>query len=107
MQPDDFAVKIKNEMSRIGWSLNDFVMEYDKYHSYKSKLTIDSLKKQLSRKTTNQALLKNYLDFIYQHETWRKLDNIKPLFIDDKLEGGFILEMAKISCEITKTLKKT
>lgn len=29
MQQDDFAVKIKNEMSRIGWSLNDFVMEYD------------------------------------------------------------------------------
>ncbi len=48
MQQDDFAVKIKNEMSRIGWSLNDFVMEYDKYHSYKSKLTVESLKKHLS-----------------------------------------------------------
>lgn len=106
MQPDDFAATIKNEISRIGWSLNDFVREYDKHHSYKSKLTIDSLKKQLSRRTTNQALLKNYLNFIYQHEAWRKLDNIKPLFIDDKLEDEFILEMAKISCEITKKIKK-
>ena len=106
MQQDDFAVKIKNEMSRIGWSLNDFVMEYDKYHSYKSKLTIDSLKKQLSRKTTNQALLKNYLDFIYKHEAWRKLDNIKPSFVNDFLETEFVFEMTEISQSITKKLKK-
>ncbi|MFQ2148664.1 hypothetical protein ACK33U_08560 [Aeromonas jandaei] len=106
MKPDNFAITIKMEMSKIGWSLNDFVIEYDKYHSYKSKLTAESLKKQLSRKTTNQDLLKNYLDFIYKHEAWRKLDNIKPSFVNDFLETEFVFEMTEISQSITKKLKK-
>ncbi|WP_148611556.1 hypothetical protein [Aeromonas sobria] len=106
MQPDNFAITIKTEMSKIGWSLNDFVIEYDKYHSYKSKLTVESLKKQLSRKTTNQDLLKNYLDFIYKHEAWRRLDNIKPSFVNKNLEKEFIFEMTEISQSITRKLKK-
>lgn len=106
MKPDNFAIIIKAEMSKIGWSLNDFVIEYDKHHSYKSKLTVESLKKQLSRKTTNQALLKNYLDFIYKHDAWRKSDNIKPSFLNNHLEKEFVFEMTKISQSITNKLKK-
>jgi hypothetical protein len=105
MQSDEISKKIKTELSRIGWSLNDFVIEYDKHHSYKSKLTFDSFKKQLSRKTTNQALLENYLEFIYQHAEWRKRDNIKPSFVGELLGDDFIREMRNISRNITSKLK--
>lgn len=105
MQSDEISKKIKTELSGIGWSLNDFVIEYDKYHSYKSKLTLDSFKKQLLRKTTNKALLENYLEFIYDHDAWRKRDNIKPSFVGELLDDDFIREMSNISRNITSKLK--
>jgi hypothetical protein len=105
MQSDEISRKIRAELSRMGWSISDFVREYDKYHSYNSRLTSDSLKKQLSRKTTIQPLLKTYLDFIYQHEAWRKIDNVKPIFVGSLLEDDFISEMSNISRNITRKLK--
>lgn len=58
MKPDNFAITIKMEMSKIGWSLNDFVIEYDKYHSYKSKLTAESLKNSYQEKQPTRLYLK-------------------------------------------------
>ncbi|MCP5170217.1 MAG: hypothetical protein H6999_10745 [Hahellaceae bacterium] len=105
MQSVEIAKKINSELKKIGWSKNDFVREYDKFHSYKSQLTRDSLQKQLSRKTTNPALLSDYLDFLYQHSDWKKHDQVKPTFAVSDLEDDFINDMREISSNITKKLK--
>lgn len=107
MDYDDKAQKIKDEISKIGWSMNEFVFEYDKFYNYKSKLTCDSFKKQLARKTTRTSLLNNYLEFIYKHPTWIAHNDIRPTFINDELDDSFVLEMRQISAIITKKITQS
>lgn len=107
MDYDDKAQKIKDEISKIGWSMNEFVVEYDKFYNYKSKLTCDSFKKQLTRKTTRTALLNNYLEFIYKHPRWIAHNNVRPFFINDELDDSFVLEMRRTSANITKKITQS
>lgn len=97
----EISNRIKGELSKMGWSMNEFVKEYDKFHSYRSGLTIDSFKKQLARKTTNPNLLNSYLNFLYQHPKWVKLDQVRPIFVTSELDEGFVSEMEAISEKIT------
>lgn len=99
--------QIRGELSKLNWSMANFVKEYDKYHKYKSKLTEESFKKQLSRKTTSTGLLNTYLDFIYSHKEWRRLGNIKPYYTSQEyFSSEFHEPMKKISKLISERVEK-
>jgi len=99
--------EIRGELIKLNWSMADFVKEYDKHYKYKSKLTEESFKKQLSRKTTSSGLLDAYLDFIYSHREWLILGNIKPCYTSDEhFSAEFNERMKGISKLISDKVEK-
>ncbi len=87
--------------------MGDFVKEYDKHFKYKSRLTEESFKKQLSRQSTKSKLLENYLRFIQSHEQWLKIGEIRPIFMsEEELSPEFNEGMKKISKLITSVIEK-
>jgi hypothetical protein len=99
--------EIKDELSKLGWSMADFVKEYNKYLKYKSGLTEDTFKKQLYRDTTNPALLGIYLKFISSHDEWLKLGSIRPVFTSkEKFSLEFNEGMKRISKLISDSVEK-
>lgn len=106
MTANELQQNIKEELSNLGWSLSDFVMEYGKSMKYKSGLKEEALKKQLSRKTTQPGLLQAYLNFIYGHEAWIKLGKIRPVCTSsEEFDAEFNNRMANISKMISTKLE--
>lgn len=106
MKTKKIQEEIKGELSRLSWSLSDFVKTYDKHCKYNSKLTDESFKKQLSRSTTNPNLLEGYLNFIHSHDQWQRLGMIRPCFSsEEEFETETNIEMKNISKLISNSIK--
>jgi len=106
MKSAKIQTDIKNQLASLGWSQKRFVREYDKNLKYKSKLTVESLKKQLSRPTTEPRLLKTYLEFIESHSDYQKLGLIKPVNTSkNQFDDEFNNKMKQISKSITERIK--
>jgi len=102
--------EIKYIISQLGWSQNElarilYTELHDDDHPDAIKNFKERLKKELSRSTTKEEKLKNYMDIISQQRKYEKIDTVfnkyKPTqVLSSSLRGG----ISKVSKELDNKL---
>ncbi len=106
----DLQNEIKKNLAQLSWSQKRFARElytdrFDVDHDDELISFQEKIKKDLSRPTIKPALLKTYLDFITQHDDFKKQDLIyRPYQPSSELSECMTKGMAKISNDIEKLL---
>ena len=67
----------------------------------------NNVRKHLQRSTVQPEVLQAYLDIIYLHPDFLKIDLIRPVYLkDDAIDPGLEQELKRISQGLTRDLKK-
>lgn len=104
---------IKKLQHQLNWKFSTlvevlYVELNDDDDSNKQTRFSESLKKQLSRKTTPKEKLERYLQIIKQHPDFKKLNLVHNTYIktDDVISKTVAAGIKKISIDLDKQLEK-
>lgn len=110
--PQYIQDKIKQIRDALNWTNNQLATvlytELNEDDNLKKiKNFEESIKKQLTRETTDMALLQNYLEILLRHSDVRKLGLIANKYVASEcLDSTLRAELRCISLEIDKVLSR-
>lgn len=94
--------KLKWSQKRLGREL--YYAKYDDDDAVEISRSEEKAKKDLSRKSTKPEVLQSYLDVIVQHNEFKKLDIVVPVYqksgaLSEDVERG-MLQISKVISEL-------
>jgi hypothetical protein len=106
MGTDELQSEIKRLIAKLKWSQKRlgrefYTAKYDDDDYVEIRRHEEKVKKDLSRPSTNPELLMSYLEVIYLHQEFKKLDIVLPYY---RKSGVLSDEMEKEMMKISKSI---